>query len=174
MRKSFLKSRFTELSHPTFASAHLRARKARAGFTLIEMLVVLVIIGLVMGLVGPRVLSYLGEARVKAARLQIASFSNSLDLFYLDVGRYPTTQEGLGALVRRPTGIDVWNGPYLKGAVVPVDPWRNSFVYTSPGAHGAYDLTSYGSDGREGGTGSGADITNWEQEGASKSSAAVR
>jgi general secretion pathway protein G len=127
------------------------------------MLVVLVIIGLIMGLVGPRVLNYLSDARTKAARLQIESFSNSLDLYYLDVGRYPTTQEGLSALVKRPAGIDVWNGPYLKGGTIPADPWRNAFVYVAPGAHGNYDLMSYGSDGREGGEGSAADITNWQR-----------
>ena len=126
------------------------------------MLVVLVIIGLIMGLVGPRVLGYLADARIKTARVQIASFSNSLDLFYLDAGRYPTTQEGLAALIRRPTGVQIWNGPYLKGGAVPIDPWRNAFVYVAPGAHGLYDLVSYGSDGREGGEGSAADITNWQ------------
>lgn len=146
----------------TTITPHLRARASRAGFTLIEMLVVLVIIGLILGLVGPRVLGYLADARTKAARLQIESFNNSLDLYYLDVGRYPTTQEGLAALVKRPPGIDVWNGPYLKGGTVPLDPWRNNYVYVSPGAHGAYDLISYGSDGREGGEGSAADITNWQ------------
>jgi len=142
---------------------HLRARASRAGFTLIEMLVVLVIIGLIMGLVGPRVLSYLSDARAKAARLQIESFSNSLDLYYLDVGRYPTAQEGLAALVKRPPGVDVWNGPYLKGGTVPTDPWHNAYVYVAPGVHGPYDLMSYGSDGREGGEGSAADITNWQR-----------
>lgn len=138
-----------------------RSEASQAGFTLIEMLVVLVIIGLIVGLVGPRVLSYLSDARVKTARLQINSFSNSLDLYYLDVGRYPTSQEGLAALVRRPSGLDIWNGPYLKGGTVPSDPWRNAYIYIAPGAHGAYDLTSYGSDGREGGEGSATDITNW-------------
>jgi len=142
---------------------HLLARASRAGFTLIEMLVVLVIIGLVMGLVGPRVLSYLSDARTKAARIQIESLSNSLDLYYLDAGRYPTTQEGLAALAQRPPGVDVWNGPYLKGGMVPVDPWRHNYVYASPGAHGPYDLMSYGSDGLEGGEGSAADITNWQR-----------
>jgi len=142
---------------------HVEARTSQAGFTLIEMLVVLVIIGLVMGLVGPRVLSYLADARTKAARLQIESFNNSLDLYYLDVGRYPTTQEGLGALVNRPPGMDTWHGPYLKGGTVPLDPWRNRYVYVAPGAHGPYDLISYGSDGREGGEGSAADITNWQR-----------
>jgi general secretion pathway protein G len=143
-------------------SPHFGVRVSQAGFTLIEMLVVLVIIGLIMGLVGPRVLNYLSDARAKAARLQIESLSNSLDLFYLDVGRYPTTQDGLAALVRRPPGVDVWNGPYLKGTTVPTDPWRNAYVYVAPGAHGAYDLMSYGSDGHEGGEGSAADITNWQ------------
>ena len=135
----------------------------QSGFTLIEMLVVLVIIGLIMGLVGPRVLNYLSDARVKTARLQIASLSNSLELFYLDVGRFPTTQEGLAALVQRPPGMDVWSGPYLKGRAVPADPWRNQYVYVAPGSHGSYDLMSYGSDGREGGEGSAADITNWQR-----------
>jgi general secretion pathway protein G len=139
------------------------ANASRAGFTLIEMLVVLVIIGLIMGLVGPRVLNSLADARTKAARLQIASLTNSLDLFYLDVGRYPTGQEGLNALVHRPSGADVWNGPYLKGGTVPTDPWRNQFVYVAPGSHGTYDLLSYGSDGHEGGEGSAADITNWQR-----------
>jgi general secretion pathway protein G len=140
---------------------HEEARAGQAGFTLIEMLVVLVIIGLIMGLVGPRVLTYLADSRSKAARLQIASFANSLDLFAMDVGRYPTTQEGLTALVRRPAGTKVWNGPYLKDNAVPADPWRNSYVYTAPGAHGAYDLLSYGSDGQEGGDGAAADVNNW-------------
>jgi general secretion pathway protein G len=144
------------------SAAERSGRKSQAGFTLIEMLVVIVIIGLIMGLVGPRVLSYLTDARVKTARLQIASYTNSLDLFYLDNGRYPTTQEGLAALVRRPAGMDTWNGPYLKDAVVPADPWHNPYVYSSPGAHGAYDLQSYGSDGREGGDGAAADIANWQ------------
>jgi general secretion pathway protein G len=136
---------------------------SRAGFTLIEMLVVLVIIGLVMSLVGPRVLNYLSEARVKAARIQIESLSNSLDLYYMDVGRYPTSQEGLDALVRRPAGLDLWNGPYIKAATVPADPWRNQYVYVAPGRHGPYDLMSFGSDGREGGDGVAADITNWQR-----------
>ena len=150
-------------SNSTSFGRHLDARRGRAGFTLIEMLVVLVIIGLIVGLVGPRVLSFLTDARMKAARLQIASFSNSLDLYYLDVGRYPTAQEGLAALVKRPPGVDVWNGPYLRGGAVPIDPWRNAYVYLAPGAHGAYDLMSYGSDGREGGEGPAADIANWQR-----------
>ena len=140
-----------------------RTISGEAGFTLIEMLVVLVIISLVMSLVGPRVLNYLSESRTKAARLQIAELTNSLDLYYMDVGRYPTTQEGLAALTHRPPGLNVWNGPYLKGEIAPLDPWRNHFIYVAPGSHGAYDLLSYGSDGREGGDGSAADVTNWQR-----------
>jgi general secretion pathway protein G len=134
----------------------------RAGFTLVEMLVVLVIIGLIMGLVGPRVLSYLSDSRAKAARLQIESFSNSLDLFYVDTGRYPTTQEGLGSLLERPPDADRWSGPYLRGNSVPKDPWGNPYVYRFPGTHGAYDLMSYGSKGREGGESSESEIANWQ------------
>ncbi len=133
-------------------------RAGSSGFTLIEMLVVLVIIGLVMGLVGPRVLNYLTDARVKAAKLQIEALSNSLDLYYLDAGRYPSTSEGLTALVRRPGNQEVWNGPYLKNGVVPDDPWRNAYVYRSPAENGPYEIMSYGSDGREGGAGAAADI----------------
>lgn len=134
---------------------------ARAGFTLVEMLVVLVIIGLIMGLVGPRVLNYLTDAREKTARLQIESFSNALDLFYIDAGRYPTSAEGLAALAQRPPGVDTWNGPYLRDRSVPADPWGNAYVYRSPGQHGNYDIVSLGADGRDGGEGSNADVTSW-------------
>jgi general secretion pathway protein G len=155
--------RYPFLQVASSSRSHLRASPAQAGFSLIEMLVVLVIIGLIMGLVGPRVLSYLSDARAKTARLQIESFNNSLDLFYVDVGRYPTSQEGLAALVRRPSGVDVWNGPYLKGNSVPNDPWGHTYIYLAPGAHGVYDLISLGSDGREGGDGAAADIGNWQR-----------
>ena len=136
-------------------------RAADPGFTLIELLVVLTIIGLIVGLVGPRVLGYLAESRTKTAKLQIESFSSSLDLFYLDTGRYPTTSEGLEPLTRRPTDVDVWNGPYLKGDRVPVDPWGNAYQYRSPVEHmPPYEVMSFGSDGREGGTGNAADISS--------------
>lgn len=128
------------------------------GFTLIEMLVVLVIIGLIMGLVGPRVLNYLSEARVKAAKLQIEAFSSSLDLFYLDTGRYPTTSEGLGALAARPGNMQGWNGPYVKTGAVPPDPWSHEYLYRSPADNAPYQIISLGSDGREGGTGNATDI----------------
>src|ERR1700716_3982915 len=127
-------------------------------FTLVEMLVVITIIGLIMGLVGPRVLNYLSESKVKSARIQIQSFASALDLFYLDAGRYPSSAEGLAALVRPTGGVAAWNGPYLKGNSVPNDPWGKPYVYRSPGEHGVYDLISYGADGQEGGAGTAADI----------------
>jgi general secretion pathway protein G len=142
-----------------------RKRQPRArgegGFTLIEILVVIAIIALIMSLVGPRVLNYLGESKVKAAKIQIQSFGSALDLFNLDTGRYPSSAEGLTALVQSPGTIPAWNGPYLKGGVLPNDPWGKSYVYRSPGEHGPYDIMSYGSDGQEGGTGTAADIASW-------------
>src|SRR6266852_6567668 len=104
------------------------------GFTLVEMLVVITIIGLIMGLIGPRVLNYLSESKVKAAKIQLQSFAGALDLFYLDAGRFPSTAEGLAALVRQTPGVAAWNGPYLKGGNVPNDPWNNGYVYRSPGS----------------------------------------
>jgi general secretion pathway protein G len=136
-------------------------RAADDGFTLVELLVVLAIIGLVMGLIGPRVLGYLAESKTKTAKLQIESFSTSLDLFYLDTGRYPTTSEGLGALVQRPADVATWNGPYLKDGRVPSDPWGHAYEYKSPVDHTPpYEILSLGSDGREGGTGDAAVISS--------------
>jgi general secretion pathway protein G len=147
--------------------AHQRKRNLRLrgerGFTLVELLVVITIIALIMGIVGPRVLNYLTESKVKTARIQIQSFASALDLFYLDAGRYPTSAEGLAVLVRPTAGITAWNGPYLKGGIVPTDPWGKPYAYRSPGEHGAYDVVSLGSDGQEGGTGTAADITSWPQ-----------
>jgi general secretion pathway protein G len=144
---------------------HTRRRNLRAqrGFTLVELLVVITIIALIMGVVGPRVLNYLTESKAKTAKIQIESFSSALDLYFLDTGRYPNGSEGLSALVRRPGNIAAWNGPYLKGGVVPPDPWGNPYVYRSPGQNGTYDLISYGADGTEGGTGAGQDITSWQR-----------
>ncbi|WP_041954533.1 type II secretion system major pseudopilin GspG [Bradyrhizobium japonicum] len=134
-------------------------RPEQEGFTLVEMLVVIAIIGLIMGLIGPRVLNYLSESKVKTARIQLQSFSSALDLFYLDAGRFPSTAEGLAALVRRTPGVAAWNGPYLKGGNVPSDPWNHAYVYRTPGEHGPYDIVSYGADGQEGGSGTSADIS---------------
>ena len=124
-----------------------RRREGELGFTLMEMLVVITIIGLIMALVGPRVLGYLGESKVKAARIQIESFSSALDLFYLDNGRYPSSSEGLPALVQRPANSGSWNGPYLKTATVPADPWGRPYIYRSPGTHAPYEIASYGPTG---------------------------
>lgn len=148
------------------ALASLRRRASdrpsgEAGFTLIEMLVVITIIGLIMALVAPRVLNYLSESKEKAAKIQIESFGSALDLYYLDSGHYPTSAEGLTALVQRPGNEGAWNGPYLKGGVVPADPWGHPYIYHSPGEHGPYDIISSGPDGQEGQTGSANVITSW-------------
>jgi general secretion pathway protein G len=115
---------------------------------------------MIMALVGPRVLNYLGESRVKAAKIQIQSFSSALDLFYLDAGRFPSSSEGLNALARPISGVASWNGPYVKGSTVPNDPWGHSYVYKQPGEQAPYEIRSLGSDGQEGGTGAAADITS--------------
>jgi general secretion pathway protein G len=134
-------------------------RQTELGFTLVEMLVVITIMGLIMGLIGPRVLNYLGESKVKAAKIQLQGFATALDLFNLDAGRYPSTSEGLAVLVRRAPGASAWNGPYLRGGAVPSDPWNNPYIYRAPGERSAYDIVSYGSDGRAGGSGTAADIS---------------
>jgi len=136
-------------------------RLTRSGFTLIELLVVLTILGLLAGLVGPRVLKYLGSAKSDTAELQIAEFAVGLDLFRLEVGRYPTTEEGLTALVVEPTGVPNWQGPYFKKNTIPADPWGHSYRYQSPGEYGDYDLFSLGRDNADGGDGEDQDILSW-------------
>jgi general secretion pathway protein G len=136
-----------------------RRRRREGGFTLVEILVVITIIGLIMALVGPRVLNYLSESKAKAAKIQIESFASALDLYYLDLGRYPTTNEGLGALTQG-NNAPGWNGPYLRGGVVPNDPWGHSYVYRAPGQRAPYEIVSLGSDGQEGGSGTAADIAS--------------
>lgn len=134
--------------------------KNRQGFTLIELLVVMVILGLLAALVGPRLFGHVGAANQKAAKTQIEMLGQALDAFRLDVGRYPTTSEGLNALVTNP-GVEGWNGPYLKKGL-PNDPWKKPYMYESPGQHGDYDLVSYGADGAPGGEGENKDINSWE------------
>lgn len=135
-------------------------RTLERGFTLVEMLVVISIIALIMALVGPRVLNFLGESKVKAAKIQIASLESALDLYALDTGQYPSSSDGLDALMHRPGGVTSWSGPYLKGNEVPNDPWGRPYTYRSPGEHGPYDIVSYGPKGQEGGT---AEINSWSR-----------
>lgn len=132
----------------------------RSGFTLIELLVVIVILGLLAGIVLPKYMEHEKKGRQAAAKTQIEILGQALDQFRLDTGRYPTTSEGLSALMTNPSA-EGWSGPYLKKAV-PNDPWRRPYIYQSPGTHGEYDLYSYGKDGTPGGDGENKDITSWE------------
>ena len=138
------------------------ARRCRqAGFTLLELLIVVIILGLLAALVGPRLFGTLDKAKKQVAKTQIEQLSAGLDLFRLDVGRYPTTDEGLEALVNPPEGMERWNGPYMEKGI-PKDPWDREYIYISPGEHGEYDLISLGLDGEPGGEGENADITSWQ------------
>lgn len=139
-----------------------KTKQAQHGFTLIELLVVLAIIGLLAGLVGPQVMKHLGGAKTKAARAQIEDLAGALDMYRMDVGRYPTTEEGLGALVAAPASARSWNGPYLRKNTIPQDPWIYDYHYVSPGEHGRFDLFSLGSDNAAGGEGEDQDINSWE------------
>lgn len=159
------------LAHPPVSALRPRAlpaqptpvhavRRAR-GFTLIELLVVVVIIGLLAGLVAPRYFGQVGKSNVNVARAQIDSLGKALDQYRLDVGAYPTSDQGLNALVTKPDGVDRWQGPYLQKQVPP-DPWGRPYKFKSPGDHGDYDLYTYGLDGQPGGTGENVDVTSWE------------
>jgi general secretion pathway protein G len=136
-------------------------QKTNKGITLIELLVVMVIIAMFATLVGSRVFRNVEKGRQTVAKEQITQFESVLDIYRLDVGRYPSTEEGLQALQVRPSGVENWDGPYLKKDV-PLDPWNKPYVYRCPGQHGDFDLVSYGADGAEGGDGDNADIKNWK------------
>jgi len=133
----------------------------QAGMTLIEILVVLVLIGIVMGVLGGNFIGKGEKAKGDAAKIEIGQIGQTLDLYKLEIGRYPSTQEGLQALITAPAGVDKWNGPYWKNKTIPKDPWGNEYKYTSPGQHGAFDILSLGADGKEGGEGADKDITSW-------------
>jgi general secretion pathway protein G len=139
-------------SHPPVAS--------QRGFTLLELLVVMVIIGLLAGYVAPKFFAHIGKSEVKVARAQIDSLEKALDAYRLDMGAYPNTEQGLVALVQRPANEARWLGPYLKKGL-PNDPWGRPYQYRQPGEHGDFDLLSYGKDGQAGGTGEAQDLVNW-------------
>ena len=136
-------------------------RSRQRGFTLMELLVVLAILGLLMSLVGPRVLNQLGGAKTKTTGIQIKDLEQSLEMYKLDVGRFPSTEEGLSALVSKPGNAPGWNGPYLKSGV-PMDPWNREYHYKYPGERGELDIFSYGQDGQAGGEGEDSDVGNWK------------
>ncbi len=143
--------RFTSRMRQAVSNPAGRYEKAgERGFTLIEVLIVLAIIGMVASLVGPRVLGYLSDSKIKAAHVQIDAIGNALDLFYLDAGRYPTSTEGLNALIKKPQSKTVWNGPYLRAGDLPLDPWGNPYQYRIPGKASPFDILSFGPDGHEG------------------------
>lgn len=139
---------------------HASLSRRRAGFTLLELLVVLVIIGLLVGYVAPRYFSQVGKSEVKVARAQIKALEDALDQYRLDVGRYPAPDQGLAALVTQPAGEARWQGPYLRKAL-PNDPWGHPYQYKSPGEHGEVDIYSLGKDGQAGGEKEAADVGNW-------------
>ena len=140
----------------------LERRKSEKGFSLIELIVVLVILGLLAAVVAPRVYDKLARGKEQIAKIQIKEIEGALQLFSFDLGRYPSTAEGLDSLIHNPGNMDSWRGPYLSKSELPKDPWGRPYVYRSPGQHGDYDLLSYGPDGVEGGEGENADITSWK------------
>lgn len=140
-------------------------KKRREGFTLIELLIVMVILGLLAALVGPRMFGKVGSSKTKAAKAQISLLETALDTYRLDVGKYPTTDQGLEVLRTKPSDVEKWDGPYLPKDV-PMDPWGKPYVYRAPGEHGDFDIISYGSDGRQGGEGEDADVVSWKDVGS--------
>lgn len=138
-----------------------RARVAERGYSLLELLVVLAILGLIIAIAAPRVIGYFDASKAKTAEIQIANIAAALDLYYLANSAYPTEQQGLKALVERPEGVDTWDGPYLNRADGIIDPWDRPYQYKQPGAHGKFDVMSYGADGKEGGEGENRDLVSW-------------
>lgn len=138
----------------------MKATNGKHGFTLIEIMIVMIIIGLLAALVAPKFFGRLSSAKINAAKAQIELFGAALDTFRLDTGRYPTTEEGLKALREKPSGVENWRGPYLPKEI-PLDPWKRPYLYKCPGDHGEYDLISYGLDGVEGGEGENQDVVSW-------------
>jgi len=137
-------------------------KSVQSGFTLLELLVVLGIIAMLAGIVGPQVMKHMGESKTKAAKVQIEDLAATLDMYKLDLGTYPSSEEGLNALVESPDSAKRWNGPYLQKTKVPLDPWQNEYHYVFPGEHGKFDIFSYGADGKEGGEGEDQDVVGWQ------------
>lgn len=140
---------------------HRKSRRRQRGFTLVELLVVLVILGLILAIATPQVIKYVGGAKTDTARIQVDRLSGVLDLYRLEVGGYPSEEQGLGALMEQPGDAEGWNGPYLRKADSLIDPWKNPYLYRYPGEHGEFDLYSLGRDGQEGGEGEDEDVTSW-------------
>jgi general secretion pathway protein G len=140
---------------------HRISRRRQRGFTLVELLVVLVILGLILAIATPQVIKYVGGAKTDTARIQVDRLSGVLDLYRLEVGGYPSEEQGLGALMEQPGDAEGWNGPYLRKADSLIDPWKNPYLYRYPGEHGEFDLYSLGRDGQEGGEGEDEDVTSW-------------
>ena len=141
----------------------INATRGSRGFSLLELLVVLLLLGAFAGIFAPKIFGQAEKAKQKAAKLEIDQIGQALDLYKLEIGRYPTSQEGLAALMTAPSGASNWNGPYLKRNAVPKDPWSNEYRYLSPGDQNRpYDIISLGTDGKEGGDGDGKDINSWQ------------
>ena len=146
---------------PAMPGKRRERRRRQAGFTLVELLVVLIILGLIAAFAAPRVIKFVGGAKTDSAKIQIERLSGVLDLYRLQVGRYPSEDEGLNALMEQPADAPDWEGPYLKKADALIDPWRRPYIYRFPGEHGDYDLYSLGADGEDGGEGEDRDLMSW-------------
>ncbi len=151
----------TGISFVPKKTARRHRRPGERGFTLVELLVVLVILGLIMSFAAPQVFKYLGSAKTDSAGIQIERLSTALDLYRLEVGRYPTSSDGMEALLEEPADAPGWNGPYIRKPDALIDPWGQAYEYLSPGEHGEYDLFSLGRDGTDGGDGEDEDVTSW-------------